>query len=141
MSAARIVLIEDNPADILLVELALKDNNIPYELTKFTSGRDALTALCPTQDSAQDLLLPDVILMDLNTPKSDGFQVLIQLRKSPRLAPVPIAILTSSSANSDRQRSAMQGVRFIQKPSNVDDFFATIGQAVKEMLRAAQKLQ
>jgi hypothetical protein len=35
----------------------------------------------------------------------------------------------------------MQGVRFIQKPSNVDDFFATIGQAVKEMLRAAQKLQ
>jgi len=136
MSAARIVLIEDNPADILLVELALKENNIPYELTNFTSGRDALRVLCPSQDTAEDTLLPDVILMDLNTPKSDGFQVLIQLKQSPRLAHVPIAILTSSSANSDRQRSAMQGVRFIQKPSNVNDFFATIGQAVREMLQA-----
>jgi CheY-like chemotaxis protein len=68
--------LEDNPADILLVELALKDNNIPYELTKFTSGRDALTALCPTQDSAQDLLLPDVILMDLTRQRVMAFRSL-----------------------------------------------------------------
>lgn len=134
MSAARIVLIEDNPADILLVELALKENGIPYEMTKFASGREAVSVLCAPEGSAEDPFIPDVILLDLNTPKSDGFQVLIQLKQSPRLAHVPIAIISSSAANSDR--FALQGVRYIQKPSNVETFFATVGQAVREMLRA-----
>lgn len=134
MSAARIVLIEDNPADILLVELALKENGIPYEMTKFASGREAVRVLCAPEGSAEDPFIPDVILLDLNTPKSDGFQVLIQLKQSPLLAQVPIAIISSSAANSDRHRSALQGVRYIQKPSNVETFFATVGQAVKEML-------
>ena len=135
MSAARIVLIEDNPADILLVELALKENGIPYEMTKFANGREAVRVLCAPEGWAEDPFIPDVILLDLNTPKSDGFQVLIQLKQSPRLAQVPIAII-SSAANSDRHRSALQGVRYIQKPSNVETFFATVGQAVKEMLHA-----
>ena len=136
MSAARIVLIEDNPADILLVELALKENGIPYEMTKFASGREAVRVLCAPEGSAEDPLIPDVILLDLNTPKSDGFQVLIQLKQSPRLAQVPIAIISSSAANSDRHRSDLQSVRYIQKPSNVETFFATVGQTVKEMLHA-----
>ena len=136
MSAARIVLIEDNPADILLVELALKENGISYEMTKFASGQEAVRVLCGPEGAAEDSFIPDVILLDLNTPKSDGFQVLMQLKQSPLLAQVPIAIISSSAANSDRHRSALQDVRYIQKPSNVETFFATVGQAVKEMLHA-----
>lgn len=138
MSAARIVLIEDNPADILLVELALKEHGIPNELTKFTSGREAVSVLCDSQDSAGDTFLPDIILLDLNTPKSDGFQVFLQLKQSPRLAQVPIVILTSSSADSDMHRSSLLGVQLIQKPSDVNAFFATIGQAVKDMLAGSE---
>ncbi len=134
MNTVRIVLIEDNPGDILLVELALKENGILCELTRFNNGEEALRVLfSPAEANAP---VPDAILLDLNTPKSDGFNVLIKLRQSPRFSKTPIAILTSSQASSDKHRSALQGVRYIQKPSQLEAFLATVGAAVKEMLNA-----
>lgn len=130
---ANLVLIEDNPGDVLLVELALKENGIACVLTRFHCGADAVRVLCSPAEANR--VVPDVILLDLNTPRSDGFQVLSELRQSPRLAQVPIAVLTSSQASSDRHRTALQNVRFIQKPSHLPDFLATVGQAVKEMLQ------
>jgi two-component system, chemotaxis family, response regulator Rcp1 len=132
MNPAHIVLIEDNPGDILLVEMALKENNIPYQLTQFDNGLEALRVLC--ESATADTLIPDAILLDLNTPRSDGFHVLIKLRQSTRLSHVPIAILTSSQASSDKHRAVLQGVRYIQKPSQLADFLTTVGKAVKEML-------
>ena len=131
MKPAQIVLVEDNPGDVMLFEMALKENGISCELTLFHTGTEALRALSAPQGTA---FLPDAILLDLNTPRSDGFQVLIQLTQSPRLSHVPIAILTSSRASSDKHRAALQSVRFIQKPSHLEDFLATVGGAVKEML-------
>ena len=131
MKPARIVLVEDNPGDVLLFEMALKENGIPCELTLFDNGTEALRTLSAPEATA---FVPDAILLDLNTPRSDGFQVLIQLTQSPRLSHVPIAILTSSKASSDEHRAALQNVRFIQKPPHLTDFLATVGQAVKEML-------
>lgn len=71
MNAARIVLIEDNPADVLLVELALKETCISCELTKFTSGQDALSALCSPEGAT---FVPDAILLDLNTLRATAFK-------------------------------------------------------------------
>ena len=48
MKPAQIVLIEDNPADVYLVELALKEKGITHEMTRFNSGEEALRALCPS---------------------------------------------------------------------------------------------
>ncbi len=135
MNAIRIVMIEDNPADVYLVELALKERGLLFELTWFASGVEALSVLCPG-DEAPAPFVPDAILMDLNTPKSDGFQVLLRLKQSPSLAHVPLAILTSSAATGDKHRAALHGVRYIEKPSQLDAFLTTIGQAVKEMLHA-----
>jgi CheY-like chemotaxis protein len=136
MNDCEIVLIEDNPADVYLVQLALNENDVNCRLTTFTSGQEALGFLCPPQKAETQALVPDVILLDLNTPKSDGFEVLIKLRGTPHLANVPIAIITSSQATSDKARTARIGaVRFIRKPSQLEEFIATVGQAVKEMLR------
>ena len=132
MNPTRIVLVEDNPGDVLLFEMALKENGIPCELTLFDNGTEALRALNAPEATA---FVPDAILLDLNTPRSDGFHVLIQIMQSPRLSQVPIAILTSSKASSDKNRAALQSVRFIQKPSHLQDFLATVGGAVREMLR------
>ena len=134
MSAAWIVLIEDNPADVFLVELALKEKGIPFKLTRFASGLEALRVLCPTEESGADAPVPDAILLDLNTPKSDGFQVLDRLTHSPRLAQAPIAIITSSAATSDKHRAALMGIRYIQKPSGLVAFLTTVGNALQEML-------
>lgn len=131
MEKARIVLIEDNPGDVLLVEMALRENGIAHELTQFDNGMEALRVLC---GQSSEVPVPDAILLDLNTPRSDGFHVLIQLMQSARLSHVPIAILTSSRASSDKHRAVLQGVRYIQKPSQLLDFLATVGLAVKEML-------
>jgi two-component system, chemotaxis family, response regulator Rcp1 len=135
MKAAQIVLIEDNPADVYLVELALKESGVIYEMTKFKRGEEALQALCPPEGTADtSAFMPDAILLDLNTPKSDGFQVLIKMKLSPRLAHVPMAIITSSQATSDKHRTVLQGARYIQKPAQLEEFLNTVGHAVKEML-------
>ena len=134
MKAAQIVLIEDNPADVYLVEMALKENGVMYEMTKFKRGEEAVRALCPPERTETSEFVPDAILLDLNTPKSDGFAVLMKLKLSPHLARVPIAIITSSPATSDKHRAGLQGTRYIQKPAQLEEFLATVGQAVKEML-------
>ena len=134
MKAARIVLIEDNPADVFLVELALKESGVIHEMTKFKSGEEALRALCPPEGTETSAFVPDAILLDLNTPKSDGFEVLIQLKQVPRFTRVPIAIITSSQAPSDKHRTSIQGTRYIQKPAQLTEFLTTVGQAIKEMI-------
>ncbi len=136
MGQHHVVLIEDNPADIFLVQLALKENNVHCEMTMFNNGEEALRVLCPPEGAAPNSFVPDAILLDLNTPKSDGFSVLRRLRQTPDLANVPLAILTSSAATSDKRHAADEGVRYIQKPSQLDAFLSTIGQAVNEMLHA-----
>lgn len=133
MKPAEIVLIEDSSADVFLVKKALEQHGIRYAMTLFRSGLDAVDNLC-TAEAPQDHAVPDLILMDLNTPRSDGFEVLKALRNTPRLAQVPIAVLTSSRARTDRCRASTLGARYIVKPSQLDHFLASVGQAVNDML-------
>src|SRR5712691_650982 len=120
MKPARIVLIEDNPADVFLVELALKENGVAHELTKFKSGEEGVKVLCSA--TQENEFVPDAILLDLNTPQSDGFEVLAKLKQCPRLAGVPIAVITSSYAMRDKHRTGLQGSRHIQKPTQLKEF-------------------
>jgi CheY-like chemotaxis protein len=138
MSPSRIVLIEDNPGDVLLVQKALEANRVACEMTQFDSGLEALKVLCLAEGADANPFVPDAILLDLNTPKSDGFNILVRLKNTPHLAEVPVAIFTSSQATIDKTRSSLLGAaRYIQKPSNLDEFLSTVGQAIKEIL--AQK--
>lgn len=136
MKPAKVVLIEDNPGDVLLMEMALEENGVTCEIIRFRDGEEALRSLCATNGSAADGLRPDVILLDLNTPKTDGFAVLKQLKETPHLAGVPVAIVTSSRALTDKRRAELLGAaRYVEKPSELDQFLSDVGQAVKEMLK------
>lgn len=136
-STSRIVLIEDNRGDVLLVEKALEANGVACEMTQFNNGEDAVRTLCTAGGTEASLFVPDAILLDLHTPKSDGFSVLIRLKNTPHLAHVPVAIITSSQAASDKTRSTLAGaIRYITKPSDLEEFLSTVGRAVKEMLAA-----
>jgi CheY-like chemotaxis protein len=135
LSQCQIVVIEDNPADVFLIRLALEENGVPCEMTLFNNGEEALRVLCPPEGGEESVFVPDAILLDLNTPRSDGFSVLARLRQTSRLAEVPIAIITSSQATTDRDRIArLGGIRYIPKPSHLDAFLSTVSKAVKEML-------
>lgn len=128
------MLIEDNPGDVYLVQFALKESDLKCHLTTFANGQEAVRALCQVQ-TPETAFAPDVIFLDLNTPKSDGFEVLVKLQGVSHLVKVPIAIITSSQAISDKTRAAELGaVRYIHKPSQLDEFVSAIGTAIKEML-------
>jgi chemotaxis family two-component system response regulator Rcp1 len=130
---SQIVLIEDNPADVLLVRMALQKRNIPCELTCFDNGEAAVQVLCEPSST----LVPDAILLDLNTPRSEGFEVLAKLLKVPRFSAVPVAVFTSSQATSDKHRAGLEGARYIEKHSQLTDFLETVGNAIEEMLHRA----
>jgi CheY-like chemotaxis protein len=63
--------------------LALTGNNIPCEMKIFNNGEEALRVLCPPEGAESNEFVPDAILLDLNTPFSDGFSVLRRLRQTP----------------------------------------------------------
>jgi CheY-like chemotaxis protein len=84
--------------------------------------------------AAQENNCPDLILLDLNLPRLDGITVLEIIRQHEQCANIPVAVLTSSSAPSDRERVLSLGIEtFIQKPVNFDDFLA-IGGTLKDIL-------
>ncbi|OLE88811.1 MAG: hypothetical protein AUG08_06870 [Acidobacteria bacterium 13_1_20CM_2_55_15] len=104
-SPIRIVLVEDNPADVFLLEKALQSRNIVYQLIQYEDGEQAMRAI-----SAEHAGRPDLILVDLNLPRREGYDVLGAVRRIPRLVGVPVGVLTSSDAVRDRHRAALIGV-------------------------------
>jgi CheY-like chemotaxis protein len=128
---ARIMIVEDNPADVWLVKKALREKGIKFDLSCFEDGDKALKAL-----SRQDGKGPDLILLDLNLPTIDGIAVLNQIRNMPRLSGVPVVILTSSGSSSDMRRTERLGAaRYIRKPLMLEDFLREVGAGVEEVLR------
>jgi len=127
-----IVLVDDNPADILLVREALVWHEVKSELLIARDGDEAINLL--GEIDSQLLPCPDLVVLDLNLPRKTGFDVLEFMRSSPRCGKIPVAILSSSDAPSDQHRAELLGAsRYFQKPSNLQDFLS-IGAKLKEML-------
>jgi len=126
----RILVIEDNPADLFLLEKALESRNIPYELEILGDGEKAIKHLADKK-----LVLPNLILIDLNLPRRDGFEVLTMVRGQPALSGIPVAILTSSEDAKDKHRIALfGGERYIHKPPILEEFIEQVGSAISAML-------
>jgi CheY-like chemotaxis protein len=126
----RIILIEDNEADALLIEDALATSGLICEVTWFRDGSDAISALL--EEGAQ---VPDVILLDLNMPRSNGLDVLRTIRNTPRLTYAQVGILTGSEARSDELRAnALGATRYVRKCASYDDYVQGVRKAVAELL-------
>jgi CheY-like chemotaxis protein len=111
-----IVLIEDDPGDILLTRDALADSRLSNELVVLSRGGDALAYLRGEGEYAgrED---PGLILLDLNLPGISGREVLALARTDPRLSGIPVAVLTASSVEEDLLRSqALGAVAYLRKP-------------------------
>ena len=82
-----------------------------------------------------DCIIPDLIILDLNLPRREGFDVLQTIRSKPSMVGIPIGILTSSDAEKDRHRVAVTGgERYIHKPPELEDFLEQVGQAIEDLL-------
>ena len=129
----RILVIEDNPADVELLRMALGHANLDYEMTVIDDGAEALAHVGPRHSFAEGTR-PDLAIIDLNLPRHTGEEILQALRANPTLSRLPVAILSSSSAPRDRRGlQALRVGRYIVKPADLDDFLQ-IGFTVKEFL-------
>ncbi len=127
----RILLIEDNPADVFLIKEALRTHGIEYDLNWIADGEEAVEQVDKVQS---DTTAPGLILLDLNLPKVDGKEVLTRIRRNPALSDTPVAILTSSDSPHDRRDTASLGATcYIRKPPTLDEFLG-VGERIKELL-------
>jgi CheY-like chemotaxis protein len=135
--AIRILVIEDNPADVELLRMALDQAKLNYRLSVVTDGASALAVLGDKSPDAP--AVPDLTVLDLNLPKYDGLELLEAARSNPRFAFMPVAILSSSS--SPREQNKIQNfgrVKYITKPSDLDAYLA-IGATLRDFLSITYK--
>ena len=129
----RIFVVEDNPADIYLLRLALESAGLNFDLTVIDDGAVALKYI---QNQAAGYPKPDLAVLDLNMAANDGFEILAAIRQNEHLLDLPVAVVTSSAAASDRIQMEQLGIEtFITKPPDLDDFLK-IGQTLKGVLLA-----
>jgi two-component system, chemotaxis family, response regulator Rcp1 len=129
----RVLIAEDNPGDVFLLQQALDGLSPHPEVSVVNDGGKALEWIhCIERDLSA--LTPDVILLDLNLPKYDGAEVLERIRASHRLRHARVVIVTSSNSPRDRERAAELGATaYFRKPSDWDEFMK-LGQVVRDVL-------
>jgi CheY-like chemotaxis protein len=128
----RIFMAEDNPADVYMLDLALKQSGAVFQLEVARTGKEALAFLEREKSSDKGSL--DLILLDLNLPQHDGTDLLRYVRQEPHLSSVPTVLFSSSDSPRDRVNAIREGAdRFIRKPSELRDYMA-IGATLKNML-------
>lgn len=121
-----ILLIEDNPGDVLLIREALRDHKIANSLRDIADGETALAYLRGEGEHA-GRHLPELVLLDLNLPRLDGREVLAEIKADPTLKHIPVVIMTSSAAEADILRSyRLQASCYVTKPLDLDQFLTVV---------------
>jgi two-component system, chemotaxis family, response regulator Rcp1 len=122
----RILLVEDNPADVGLVEEAFHDGRLQYDLDVATDGVAALEYLKNGKKPGSGKK-PDLILLDLNLPKKDGREVLAEIKEDATLREIPVIVLTTSDDERDVHRAyGLHANCYLTKPVDFDDFIRKI---------------
>lgn len=91
----KILLVEDNPADVRLASMALKESDFPHELVILSNGEAVLDYLQQSGPYAESPR-PDLVFLDLNLPRVNGVEILLEIRKDPVLKELPVVVLSVS---------------------------------------------
>jgi chemotaxis family two-component system response regulator Rcp1 len=117
-----ILLVEDSPSDTELTIEALREAEIANNLSHVEDGVEAMEFLRRTHSYAE-APKPDLILLDLNLPRKDGREVLLELKSDPDLRVIPVVVLTTSKADQDIMRAyQLQANCYISKPVDFEQF-------------------
>jgi chemotaxis family two-component system response regulator Rcp1 len=128
-----VMIAEDNPADVFLIEEAIRAYSIPLKLSVAVDGEQAIKFIEGVeQDTAASC--PIMLLLDLNLPIYGGFEVLQRLRRSEKCKHIPVVIVTSSDSPKDRAEAARLGANYyFQKTADYDQFLK-IGEVLRDLL-------
>jgi len=131
-----VLLVEDDPGDVLLIREAFEDNKVHNRLHVVSDGVEAIDFLRKEGENGQ-APTPDLILLDLNLPRMDGREVLAEIKADEDLRQIPVVVLTTSKAEEDVLRSyklhanayvtkPVDFERFIEVVRQIDEFFVTV---------------
>ena len=121
-----ILLVEDNPADVLLAREALGEAELPSTVHVVEDGASAISFL-QRQGPYAKAPRPTLILLDLNLPRKSGREVLAEIKLDPGLRSIPVVILTTSNAEDDIRRSYdLHANCYIVKPYDYYSFVDAI---------------
>ena len=131
MQTFRMLLIDDNDADVYLLRRALQKAGLAIELTVLKDGAEGLAFARGEDQSAG---LPDLVVLDLNLPKSGGAEVLRAMKGNPGLASIPVVVMSSSASKAEQAVIANLGVtKYLTKPPDLDGFMK-VGEMFREVL-------
>lgn len=123
-----VLLVEDDPGDVVLVTEAFEHNKVQNELHVVQDGVEALQFL-RREPPYEDAQTPDLILLDLNLPRKDGREVLQDVKADDRLRRIPVVVLTTSKAEEDVLRSYdLHANAYVTKPVDFDRFIEVVRQ-------------
>lgn len=121
-----VLLVEDDPGDVLMTQEAFADYKIANKLTVVSDGESAM-AYFRREGEHAEATRPDLVLLDLNLPRMDGREVLAELKADPELRSIPVVVLTTSEAEEDIVRSYdLHANAYVTKPVDFDRFISVI---------------
>ena len=128
----RILLIEDNLADVMLIEEALSEHEVLADLEILTDGEAAYNYWDQFLSSPA-MPRPDLVLLDLNLPKRGGLEVLQRIREIPLCAALKVMVISSSANPNDMRQAAALGIHhYFRKPNHFEEFLE-LGRTIKNL--------
>lgn len=126
-SPVRILVVDDDPGDVLMIEEALEGSTVEKTISVVSDGQEAMEFL-RGEGRHQGALRPDMILLDLNMPRMDGLELLRELDADPVLAMVPVVVMTTSDDQGDLSAAYAAGASsYFVKPVSFAEFVAQVG--------------
>lgn len=126
MNPINVLLVEDNEGDILLTQDALLEGEIAKDIQVVKDGWEAIQFL-EKKNAYRLANTPDLILLDINLPKLNGFEVLKKIRSTDAIKNIPVVMLSTSSSDNDIKKSIKYRANYyISKPVNSEDYSEVI---------------
>ncbi len=126
MRSIQVLMVEDNPGDVLLTREALLDAKVNINMSIVVDGVEAL-AFLRREGQFSQAPMPDLILLDLNLPKKSGLEVLDEIKNDDVLKLIPVVILTTSKAERDIVSSYDRHANaYVTKPVDLDQFIKVV---------------
>ncbi|HEY3420261.1 MAG TPA: response regulator [Methanomassiliicoccales archaeon] len=112
-----VLIVEDNPGDAYIIKELLKDLKLNLNITLAEDGQEAVNFLKAKRNGT-----PGLVILDLNLPKINGFEVLSFMKSSQQLATIPVVVMTGSLRREDEQKSRELGAAdYCIKPATVEE--------------------
>lgn len=123
-----ILLVEDNPDDLELAQIALRESGVESEALVARDGQEAIDILLGERRPGEEAY-PGVVLLDLKLPRVNGFEVLKRLRQEELTRYLPVVVMSSSREESDLRESYRLGANsYIQKSLDFSEFLDSVRQ-------------